>query len=408
MANDMKNYTEVMKKYNEELEVINKSLKGTRKTICETKVPADIPSVNRREELFVIIKELYTFAKKVLEVTPPVLACTTFTSDDKNLEDLIRKQLTDVLPGLLQNALQEQTPVEKVEKKEAVRKPATQHTLLVEKISDNDEEKITDKEWVTVTRKDVKKKLKDVPVVKAAASNGTAKLLFDTKEDLDKATDALKGQYKVTSKSEEKKKLNPKLTVSDIHVDVVDAEMLRKEILLKNERIRALEAAGDVFKVVFFDKDNRFAVLQVSPRMREVIRANRDRISIDLEYHSVKDRIHVIQCYHCQEYGHMRDSDYCKQKGQDATCFYCAGKHTSKDCRNKGDKKENRIKCSNCAKSKNKSERDACGTHKASDTLCPFFIRERVRIMSRTAGCEETKNAYLKRIRELRQKFGRV
>ena len=104
----------------------------------------------------------------------------------------------------------------------------------------------------------------------------------------------------------------------------------------------------------------------------------------------------------------MSGSPYCKQKDQDPTCFYCAGRHASKDCRNKKDRKTSSIKCSNCAKSGNKSERAVCGTHKAFDTLCPFYIRERVRIMSRTTGCEEAKNAYIKKIKELRLKYGRV
>lgn len=186
-------------------------------------------------------------------------------------------------------------------------------------------------------------------------------------------------------------------------------EMLRDGLLDKDKKIKALKDDGELIKVVFFDKDKRFAVIQVSPKIRDVIKSNKDRVCIDLQYYDVKDRIHVIQCYHCQEYGHMSGSPYCKQKGSDSTCFYCAGKHASKDCNNKKDKKTNSIKCSNCEKSKNRNERSACGTHKASDTLCPFYVRERERTMSRTAGySEEAKNAYLRKVKELRQKYGRV
>ena len=69
--------------------------------------------------------------------------------------------------------------------------------------------------------------------------------------------------------------------------------------LNKNEKIKCLKEAGEVLKVVFFDKTQRYiyiyAVIQVSPKIREVIRSNRDRVCIDLQYYDVRDRIHVIQ-----------------------------------------------------------------------------------------------------------------
>ena len=168
------------------------------------------------------------------------------------------------------------------------------HTLLVEKTTESGEEEIPENEWKTSIMKDVKTKLKHVPVLKAASSNGAAKLHFKTKEDLDKAQDALRVDYKVTSKSEDKKKLNPKLTIADIDPDVTSDEMLTDEILNKNEKIKCLKEAGEVLKVVFFDKTQRYAVIQVSPKIREVIRSNRDRVCIDLQYYDVRDRIHVM------------------------------------------------------------------------------------------------------------------
>ena len=393
-----------MQKFAKDFELINKSLKGTSKSLCDIKF-AEVPSANKREDLFGVIKELCTLTKKMLAAEIPATPNSTTNPDERNLEELIKNQLTNILPGILQKALKDQAPAGTAEKKDEVKKPTTHHTLEVEKTCGGEDDKTTVNEWFKKTRGVFKDKLKDFPV-KAAVSESGAKLHFENKEDLDKATNALKNEYKVTSKSEEKRKLTPKISLSGIHADITDDTVLKKGILLKNEQIRSLESKGEVFKVVKFDKEKQFAVLQVSPKIREVIRANRDRISIDLEYYHVKDRIHVIQCYHCQKYGHMRNSDYCKQKGQDATCLYCAGPHPSKECSKKGEKSQ--MKCSNCANSKNKSDRDACGTHKALDTLCPFYIRERAGIMSRTAGCDEAKNLYLKKTRELKAKFGRV
>ena len=176
----------------------------------------------------------------------------------------------------------------------------------------------------------------------------------------------------------------------------------------KDEFIKNLHADGGVFKVVFFDVKERFAVLQVSPEIREAIKLRNDKLCLDLQQHLVRDRIHVIQCFHCQEYGHMSGSPYCKQKDSAPTCFYCAGAHKSKDCRNKMERKNASIKCANCEKSRNRWEKNKCNTYKASDTLCPSYIREKERIMGRTAGCEEAKNLYLQRVKELQRKYGRM
>ena len=104
----------------------------------------------------------------------------------------------------------------------------------------------------------------------------------------------------------------------------------------------------------------------------------------------------------------MADSPFCKSKDDAATCFYCAGKHSSKECTNKKERKVDKIKCVNCSKSRNPRERSACTSHKASDPLCPVFIREKERVMSRTAGSTEAKNNYLTRVRDLKQKLGRI
>lgn len=391
-------------KLKEELDIINGSFIGG-KNIDQVNDLSEIVTTNTRTHLFMMVKELYNFAEKAVTMISSKAAEPT---ESVKLEDVIKKQLTEVLPGLLQSALKEQMPLTRETPKEVeVKQARTVHTLVIEKKSGNEDDKITENEWKTSTKSDVKAKLQKVKVINAAASNGTAKLRFETKEHLDQAKKALQEEYKVTSTSEEKKKLKPKLSISDIDRDINSKELLMTEILDKDARLKALKDGGETLEVSYFHKEQRYAVIQVSPKIREIIRANGDRMGIGLMYYNVRDRIHVIQCYHCQQYGHMAGSPYCKQKGQDATCFYCAGSHASKDCRKKLSQ-DRHVKCSNCAQSKNRSESAACTTHKASDTLCPFYIRERVRVMSRTAGCEEAKNFYIKKTQELRQRHGRL
>ena len=176
----------------------------------------------------------------------------------------------------------------------------------------------------------------------------------------------------------------------------------------KNPEIQHLIDQGEELKIVFFDKKDRYCVVQVSVQMREAICQMGDKISIGFQKHIVKDRFHVLQCFHCQEFGHKAGSEFCKKKDEDPTCFYCSGRHASKECRNKKNKKTEAIKCVNCCHSKNQNERLSSSSHKASDTLCPSYIREKVRVMARTAGGEDSKNVYLEKIRETKKKLGRV
>ena len=402
---------DVKKKLSDELDVINNSLKG-RKSIESVSAITEIPTTNSKDDLFKCIKELYTFSRKALGHIQT--SATESSPTAKDIESLIKKQLTDVLPGLLDAALQNHKSEVETLKEDKVKEttPSFNHTMDIEMIPVEGEEKkeISQTDWTTIVKTDVRGACKSVPLKKAAydPTTGATRLHFDTKEHMDKAHDALKSKYKLTPKSEERKKLDPKITISGLDPEIATKEKLEEELLNKNVFIKDLKDGGELLKIVFLDRDERFAVVQVSPQIREAIRQNEDRVCIDLERYHVRDRIHVVQCYHCQEYGHMSGSRYCKQKESGPTCFYCSGTHSSKDCNDRKKRNQDKIKCSNCAKSKNRTERDSCKSHKASDNLCPFYVREKERTMSRTAGCEESKNAYLQRVKELQRKHGRV
>ena len=401
-----------LKTMTDELNVINKSLKGM-KTIESATAVKDIPTNNSKEDLFKVIKELYAFSKKALTHIQPETKMAVSGPDANTIENIVKKQLTDVLPDLLKNALKTLPAISAQSSDNAnmamVEKPLPKkHTLTIKHKPDDETEEITESDWATVVSKDVKRELKAVPVQRASVNNGAVTLNFPSKVHLDKAQKALSTKYAVSSLSEDRKKLDPKLTLSDINPDVATSEILREKLLEKNENIRELDAAGKLMKVVFFDKEERFAVLQVAPEIRESIRMSDDKVYLGLEVHHVRDRIHVIQCYHCQEYGHMSGSRFCKQKDSKPTCFYCAGSHASNECNHKSGRVIDKIRCSNCHKSRNYSEKNSAGTHKASDNLCPFYVRERLRIMSRTAGySEEAKNAYLQRVKEQKRRLGR-
>ena len=320
------------------------------------------------------------------------------------------------MPGLLRDTLTSLAPVPPVQahlEPAQDEKPLPEmHTLTVQNKPESDEgevKPISEDDWVKVVKRDLKGSLKYIPVQKVSLSSGTATLRFPSKDDLAKAEQALTSKYKVLSKSEEQKKLDPKLTISNLDPEITTVEQLQEELLDENKYIKDLVDGSEMMKVVFLDLKKHFAVLQVSTVIREAIRRNNDRVHLSLQIHPVRDRIHVVQCYHCQEFGHTAKSKiYCKSKESAATCCFCAGDHASKDCQNKKNNKTNKIKCANCEKSKSFMERNAATTHKASDSWCPFHVRETEKMMARTKGCtEQTKNLYRQRIQDLCTKLGR-
>ena len=58
----------------------------------------------------------------------------------------------------------------------------------------------------------------------------------------------------------------------------MEKDKVEEEVLNKNEGIKKLKDQGELFKTVFLDDKERFAVLQVSPAIREVIRKNNDKV----------------------------------------------------------------------------------------------------------------------------------
>ena len=362
---------------------------GTVQTILAT-------STNSRNSLCSLAIDLYSLCKKILDteedVQPPPVG---------NLSEVVSDQLKKILPQALKEALsdlkvtedtKEETP-EPVEKK---------HSLDVEmkgseEDSEGDSKSITNEEWAEMQTK-VRVDLKDVPVNKMSRRGGKVSLQLPDEESLKKAAAALGKDYKVKPETKDKRKLNPKIKIFDVDSGITSEADLLEEIYNKNKVLRDLKESGDKAKVIFYKKDDKIAVVEVSPAMRAAIKKKQDKIYLACQIHSVKDHIHVIQCFRCQEHGHTSTSKYCKLKDKDSVCFRCAGKHLSKHCTNR----ENQ-RCSNCLKSKISYIKDQANTHNATDYLCPFVIKETELLMSRTAGCTDLKNEYVQKIKQLKR-----
>ena len=424
------------KQWEKELDTINSSIKGKTKIDAAATV-TDIATNNSKETLFKVAKELYVLSKKILSSLheepigtaqhPETAAHLTAEDVNKLMEtkltNFLPGLLNEALPGLLDDALQRHStnggnPPEAVKAPEpTIEKPVKSHSILLGELqvegNEEQKEEMTHGKWTTVVKGDVAKSLETVPVVRAQYKDGSARLDFKTEEDMKKAENALKDRYSITSRTKEQKKLDPKLTISDLDAEISTKDILEEKLLQKNDFLKhQKDANGEKLTVLFVGKDHRGnleGVIQVSVGMREAIRRNDDRLCVGLQRHSVRDRIHVIQCFHCQGYGHKTGSPYCKLKDmKDGSCFFCAGTHSTRDCRRKKNKETDKVKCVNCSNSKSRHEREKSCTHRANDTLCPFYVREKERIMARTHGCEALKNVYRRRTEEHQRKLGRL
>ena len=396
-------------KYEKELKVINESIKGKNKLDSSEEA---LDARNTKPDLFKVAKELYTLSGKLLVALKegPVSRDTVNVSDVSNI---VRTELTNILPDILKEALAQQrstirVPVDEPTQEQPI---ADVHTLTIEKIPTNAGEStmFTQQEWTEVVKKNLKTTLKTVPISRTSspASSGKARLTFKTKEDMDTAKAALAGDYTVTSDSRQTKLLDPKMTIFDLKGEFGSPDDLYKTILDKNSNIKTLVDEGEAFNVIFLEsKAKDWACLQMSVKVRQTIRQAGDVLNVDLQRCRVRDRYHVIQCFDCQSFGHMSGSEHCKCKknNTDPSCQHCAGSHKSKDCRKRQEKGE--VKCVNCSGSKSKQEREKCRTHSASDRLCPFYVREQTRLMTRTKGCSDAKNYYLQRTKLAQKERG--
>lgn len=274
------------------------------------------------------------------------------------------------------------------------------HKLIIENQS---EENITDQLWTTVVKKNLRSKLKDLPVSNSYLTNkGVAMMTFPSEVARDKAAEELKSDYKITSQSKPQKKLAPKIKIIDVPDNLfeMDEAAIIQEIRAKNKLINEqITDHNAEFTIIYKYRDDRFVVIKTTGVIRGIIRQMNNKIFWDLHILHVRDHVHLVQCYHCQEFGHYSGSDLCKYKTANATCFYCASQdHKSADCSVK--KTPAKHRCTNCIHN-NRSNTH----HKATDAMCPFVIRETLWAYSRTDGLnEESKNGYLRMVERLREK----
>ena len=283
--------------------------------------------------------------------------------------------------------------------------PQIKHTLLIKPNADESiDGKFTADTWAETVKNKLPARLNNIPVQKSVLTqSGAGYMLFPDVASRDLAKESLKENFIVESKNKMVETVYPKLRIGGIDCKKYNTDncaCLKDAIMQKNSSLRDLVTTSSKLFEILFIKDNGrgqgYAVAKVDPDIRTLIKNRENKLIVDLTSCNVSDRLHLVQCYACQQFGHKKGSSQCKSS-QKSTCLYCSEEHQSKNCPNKTDVHKHR--CSNCSHSSNLLIREKAQGHTCTSHVCPFVQNEAQALINRTMGMNKNaKNMDLKRV----------
>ena len=276
------------------------------------------------------------------------------------------------------------------------------HSLLIKPNTEgSSNDKFTNSSWAELVKNKLPPKLNNIPVSKSVLTqNGAGYILFPDVESRDRARQSLEDDFKIECNNKTIETIFPKMKITGIDgakYGKGNCSELKEAILQKNSLLENLvNDQNKLFDVVFINDHANYAVIKVDPEIRSLIKKSGNRIFVDLTSCYVFDRLHLVQCYCCQEFGHKQGSEHCKSN-KSPVCLYCAENHLSKNCPNKKDVSKH--KCSNCNKSLNNAIKSKASGHTSTSDICPIVQNEAKSLMNRTMGMEkDPKNMNLRKV----------
>ena len=272
------------------------------------------------------------------------------------------------------------------------------HKLLIQPLKtdgdDEDDNNGYDKEtWASITKKELSAKLAKIPVDGSFLNKkGAGCLSFPSKASRDEAAENLKNEFQLKRIDQQKKNIFPKIKISGLNKDAYgknSKQDLRSDILSKNPIINEAIERGCMLEIVFIqeteESNYNFAVAKIDLEMMKLIERKGNFLNIHFSRCRVTKRIHVLQCYTCQKFGHKAGDEKCLHKGTNINvCMYCSENHKASVCPNR--KAKDKHQCANCLNSNIESIKVKAIGHSTSSQECPIFKNELNRVLDRTIG----------------------
>ena len=311
------------------------------------------------------------------------------TEDENTAASDVKQQLAEVVKALAKL----KTEVEELKNVQQITQPSQPPTVPVaENNAWNDEErkkKVKEKVTLciksageTVDMSKVKKVIttNGIQVTKTSISkkNGDVYIDLPSNENREKLVPLLREAVTIPDDQIVNiKQKCPTVSISNVQ-DYVDQAEFIDSIKKQNSNICEKIDAGLEFSVVFSrkqkpQKDNTetnsdpgyLVVIRVANEIRDLLKANNDRIYYGTTVHRVIDRFYIKSCAKCHKFGH-----YHAECTSTAICGYCMDEsHTSEHCQIRKDNELSKFKCINCKEAKKTFE-----GHSSHYKKCPTYL----------------------------------
>ena len=179
----------------------------------------------------------------------------------------------------------------------------------------------------------------------------------------------------------------PSISLVGITEEYTNTELVER-IREQNPAMKALLDGGEKFTILFTKspagKYSHYQVIaRVSPKIRDAIKSNWNKLYIGMEAVKVYDRFYVKRCNKCNQFGH-----YAKDCENQKVCGVCCSEdHESEVCPLKDTTDTTLIKCINCRRQK----LEEVG-HKASWFKCPAYIEAQKKVRGTIPYYDGSKN----------------
>ena len=372
---------DLAKVFKDELAIVsNQIIKNTN----ETKVETCDDSKVKFDDFKTILKDELNKTKEIIEVANSVQE--EIVTQVSNVLDQNTK-IVDTMQARTADIVHQPDGGWNVARSRNVKRKLARHesnTLIIKAKEGQIRDELYEEEMCKV----VKSKLKDVKIDKMRFTpNKSVILNLPDSESIEKAKNALQDNDKVTANNT--KKAHPKIMIPYVPLMELgdpaseeDKTEFVHSILIKNANLNGYSL--DDIKIINIRKAKqdkyRHVILRCSPKIRNAIYQNYNKIYTTYGHYEVHDNYYVRICNFCQGYGHIEKD--CKKNidGKPPTCGKCAGEHRTNTCN--CDKRD--FRCSQCIRRNLSNDRN----HAVFDHKCQAH-KEQVRRLA-----ENTEHGY--------------